>query len=120
MNEPWFQLPGDPVVSQVMTVLAKVGGLFVLYMIILMIIRYYVSADSVPVNAIRRIVGVAIGVPFAAGMTRIFEGHFYIPDKQFETLLFLIFIGFVSGLAAFVNPLPHKDKPHDYPLIKNN
>lgn len=120
MNEPWFQLPGVPAVSQIATVLAKVGGLLLLYMIILMIFRYYVSADTLPVNGIRRGVGIAIGVPFAAGMTWIFEGHFPVPNQQFETLLFIVFIAFVAAIAGFINPPPRKEKTNDHTPIKNN
>jgi hypothetical protein len=120
MSEPWFQLPGVPAVSQIVTVLTQVGGLFILFMIILMVIKYYIPADSVAVNAIRRFVGLGVGVPFAACMTRVFENHFFVPSIQSETMLFLIFVALCAAISAFVNQFPQKDTPNDHSNTKSN
>lgn len=120
MNEPLFQLPGDPAISQIVTVLAKVGGLFLLYMILLMVIRYYVSADSLAVNAIRRVVGIAIGIHFAACSTRVFESHFYIPDTHFETLVFVVFVALTAAITGFVNQPTSKEQPNVHPPVQND
>jgi len=124
MNGEWFQIPGDPVVSQIVTVLAKVGSLFLIYMLILVIISFYLNSRSNVANAIRRLIGIAIGIPFSACMTHVLNRQFFIYDNQFATFVFIVFIVFCSAITAFINqPEPHvasQGTSNEHTDIKNN
>lgn len=115
MTDSFFQIPGDPAVTEYVIVVGKIGGLLLIYTLLLLIVRYYIYADTVPANALRRAAGLAAGVPFASCMTRILGSHFPIPDLHAETVVFLVFVAITAWITAVLNPPPSaKGVPHDH------
>lgn len=117
MSAPWFNLPGDPMVSVIVTCLAKLVGVLLIYMVILGFIRFYIRGTSAVASASRMVAGIGAGVPFAAWMTKIFGSHFDVlsRDQSFETFVLLFFVGITVVLANFVNrfepPSPGRTPP---------
>ncbi|OGV70359.1 MAG: hypothetical protein A2283_14010 [Lentisphaerae bacterium RIFOXYA12_FULL_48_11] len=120
MNESWFQIPGDPVVGDIVSVVAKVGGLFLIYMLILVIATFYLNGRTNAGTAIRRFTGIAASVPFSACMTHILIRQFHIYDKGFETFVFIVFIVFCCAITAFISQPESQGASNEHTDIKNN
>ena len=101
----WLEIPGDALISRILTCIFVIGVQAGIYILALLVVRHYVKPTSTGNRAIGVLTGAVLGILAAAAYSSTYERAFSAEPEKVSILLLLAVLANIS-ISDFIFSAP--------------